>query len=65
VCLVGCAALQIDDVAHTLRIGDAVIHEGEERTLDGNDGAIYAGAARTVVEPLTGLQARLDRLRVP
>ncbi|SOE87856.1 pyruvate phosphate dikinase [Burkholderia sp. YR290] len=65
VCLVGCAALRIDDAARTLCIGDRVISEGDQLTLDGNDGAIYAGAARTVIEPLIELQKRLDRLRAP
>ena len=65
VCLVGCAALRIDLSARTLRIGDAVMREGDILTLDGGDGAIYAGAARTVIEPLSELQARLERLRAP
>jgi pyruvate,orthophosphate dikinase len=63
VCLVGCTALRLDESARTLQIGDAVMHEGDEVTLDGNDGAIYAGAARIVVEPLTDLRTRLERLR--
>jgi pyruvate, orthophosphate dikinase len=41
------------------------LHEGDEVTLDGNDGAIYAGTARTVIEPMAELQARLERLRAP
>jgi pyruvate,orthophosphate dikinase len=65
VCLVGCTALRLDESARTLQIGDAVMHEGDEVTLDGNDGAIYAGAARIVVEPLTELRTRLERLRAP
>lgn len=65
VCLVGCAALRIDLSARTLRIGDAVMREGDILTLDGSDGAIYAGAARTVIEPLSELLARLERLRAP
>jgi pyruvate,orthophosphate dikinase len=65
VCLVGCTALRLDETTRTLRIGETVMHEGDEITLDGNDGAVYAGTARTVVEPLTELQARLERLRAP
>jgi pyruvate,orthophosphate dikinase len=65
VCLVGCAALHLDESTRTLQIGDTVMHEGDEVTLDGNDGAIYAGTVRTVVEPLAELQARLERLRAP
>jgi pyruvate,orthophosphate dikinase len=63
VCLVGCAALHLDESTRTLQMGDTVMHEGDEVTLDGNDGAIYAGTVRTVVEPLVELQARLERLR--
>jgi len=65
VCLVGCAALRLDETAGTLQIGDMLMYEGDALTLDGNDGAIYAGTARTVVEPLAELQARLGRLREP
>lgn len=63
VCLTGCAALRIDEAARTLLLGDMVLHEGQRLTLDGNEGAIYAGEARTVAEPLTDLQARLTKLR--
>jgi pyruvate,orthophosphate dikinase len=65
VCLVGCTALHLDESTRTLQMGDTVMHEGDEVTLDGNDGAIYAGTVRTVVEPLAELQARLERLRAP
>ncbi|MGG1946663.1 PEP/pyruvate-binding domain-containing protein [Trinickia sp. NRRL B-1857] len=65
VCLVGCSVLRLDEATRTLQIGDTVMHEGDEITIDGNDGAIYAGAMRTVVEPLSELQARLERLRAP
>jgi pyruvate,orthophosphate dikinase len=42
VCLVGCAALHLDESTRTVQMGDTVMHEGDEVTLDGNDGAIYA-----------------------
>ncbi len=63
VCLVGCAALQLDETARTLRVGETTLHEGDLLTLDGNLGLVYAGAVRTVTEPLADLQARLRRLR--
>jgi pyruvate,orthophosphate dikinase len=63
VCLVGCAEMQIDETARTLLIGDTTLHEGDLLTLDGNDGAIYAGAVHTAVQPLAELQARLEDLR--
>jgi pyruvate,orthophosphate dikinase len=63
VCLVGCAAMQLDEDARTLQIGETTLREGSLLTLDGNDGAVYAGALHTAVEPLLDLQARLERLR--
>jgi len=63
VCLVGCAEMQLDEAAGTLRIGETSLREGDVLTLDGNDGAIYAGAIHTAIEPLKDLQARLSRLR--
>ncbi len=63
VCLVGCGAMQIDEAARTLRIGELTLHEGDLLTLDGNDGAVYAGAVHTTTLPLLDLQHRLARLR--
>ena len=63
VCLVGCETLQIDLPRRMLRLGDAEIAEGELLTLDGHDGAVYRGAARTVREVPAGLLARLQALR--
>ena len=63
VCLVGCATLQIDETARTIRFGETTLHEGEVLTLDGNDGAIYVGATRTEVAYPEALLARLDALR--
>jgi pyruvate,orthophosphate dikinase len=63
VCLVGCAQMQLDEVGRTLQIGETTLHEGDLLTLDGNTGAIYAGAMNTAVEPLVNLQSRLKDLR--
>lgn len=63
VCLTGCEALQIDETIRTVQIGGRSFNEGDTLTLDGNEGAIYAGETRTVTEPLTELRARLARLR--
>ena len=63
VCLVGCAGMQIDDSARSLQIGETTLREGDLLTLDGNDGAVYAGAVHTEVQPMADLQARLGRLR--
>jgi pyruvate,orthophosphate dikinase len=63
VCLVGCAEMQLDEPGRTLQIGDATLREGDLLTLDGSDGAVYAGAVHTIAEPCRDLQARLRRLR--
>jgi pyruvate, orthophosphate dikinase len=63
VCLVGCAQMQLDEIGRTLQIGETTLREGDLLTLDGNDGAVYAGAVHTAVEPLVDLQAHLTHLR--
>ncbi len=63
VCLVGCSELQIDASARALHIGDTTVREGEVVTLDGNEGVIYAGAARVEMRYPEELCARLDALR--
>lgn len=63
VCLVGCAEIQLDKAGRALHIGDTTLQEGDLLTLDGNDGAVYAGAVHTAIEPLVDLQARLKHLR--
>lgn len=63
VCLVGCTELQIDEAARTIRVGNTTLHEGEPITLDGNEGAFYAGAAQVEISYPEELLARLDALR--
>lgn len=63
VCLVGCAEMQLDETARTLQIGETTLREGDLLTLDGNEGAVYAGAVHTAVQPLVELQARVKLLR--
>ena len=63
VCLVGCAEMQLDESGRSLQIGDTSLREGDLLTLDGNDGAVYAGAVHTAVQPLADLQARLKHLQ--
>ena len=62
-CLVGCTALHIDEAARTVRIGSQTLAENEPITLDGNDGSIYAGQARSTLVPDTVLRERLAALR--
>ena len=63
VCLVGCADLQIDEASRTVTIGRTTLHEGDVVTLDGNDGALYAGSAKTRIEYPMELLSRLASLR--
>ncbi|MFN3984803.1 MAG: PEP/pyruvate-binding domain-containing protein [Rhodocyclaceae bacterium] len=62
VCVVGCDALLIDEDARTITLGGQTLREGAWLTLDGNEGAVYAGAANLVEFVPEGLLARLDRL---
>jgi len=50
VCLVGCPDLEIDAARHTCRIGATDFAEGDPISLDGNTGAVYAGALPVVTE---------------
>jgi pyruvate,orthophosphate dikinase len=61
-CIVGCATLSIDFAARSVRFGDRTLAEGDLVTLDGNTGAIYAGAVRTVEERPVDLLSRLAKL---
>jgi pyruvate, orthophosphate dikinase len=63
VCLVGCTDLIIDEAARRVSLGGVTLGEGDPVTLDGDAGTVYAGALRTVTEPLADLQERLSRLR--
>ena len=63
VCLVGCAELQIDDSARTIKIGETVLREGDLLTLDGNGGVVYAGSIHTEIEYPVELLTRLESLR--
>jgi pyruvate,orthophosphate dikinase len=55
--------LRLAEPTRTLQIADTRMREGDVLTLDSGDGAVYAGAVQTVVEPLVELQARLAKLR--
>jgi pyruvate, orthophosphate dikinase len=63
VCLIGCADLTIDEAARTLSVGATPLHEGDVITLDGNDGAVYAGAVKTELQCPEDLLARLVALK--
>ncbi|MBS0269847.1 MAG: pyruvate, phosphate dikinase, partial [Proteobacteria bacterium] len=63
VCLVGCEAMAVDEVARCLVVGGVSYPEGAMLTLDGNNGNIYSGVAIVTKDVPTDLLARLERLR--
>ncbi len=48
VCVSGCSVLTIDEAAGTFSIGGRTMTEGDEISLDGSVGEIYAGSVPTV-----------------
>lgn len=65
VCLVGCEDLVIDRQQRTARIAGRLLQEGETISLDGNEGNVYAGEVRSVVERPEELLAEIARWRSP
>jgi len=47
-CVSGCDAIRIDARERRASIGDAVLREGDQVTIDGTTGDVYAGAIPTV-----------------
>jgi pyruvate,orthophosphate dikinase len=50
VCLVGCTDLVVDPATLGCRIGSVPLREGDEITLDGENGLVYAGRVPTALE---------------
>jgi pyruvate,orthophosphate dikinase len=53
-CVVGCAALRINYVEETMRVGDRTLRAGDAITLDGATGEIFVGLVPTVEAELSG-----------
>jgi pyruvate,orthophosphate dikinase len=64
VCLVGCAALRIDQAARRCTIGSRTFAEGEAITLDGDSGRVYAGCMQAVSETPDAALAEVRRWRL-
>jgi pyruvate,orthophosphate dikinase len=62
VCLVGCDTLQIDEVGRAVQFAGHLMPEGSVVTLDGNEGAIYAGATAIIETVPEAILARLEAL---
>ena len=50
VCVVGCSALQVDERERSCVLGGRVFREGDLITLDGTNGAVFAGLADVVAD---------------
>jgi pyruvate,orthophosphate dikinase len=59
-CIVGCEAIQIDLARRTFTIGNEMFREGDEISVDGGAGTIYAGAVKLRAGGAS--RAALDRL---
>ncbi|WP_372057177.1 PEP/pyruvate-binding domain-containing protein [Tistrella mobilis] len=59
VCLVGCGELMIDEASGRVVIGGRVFGTGSLITLDGNTGAVHAGAVEVVTREPEDLLARI------
>ncbi len=57
--VVGCGALLIDEEAKTLTVGDKVLKEGDELSINGATGNVYLGNIPTVEAEVTGDFAKL------
>lgn len=46
-CVVGASEIVVDETARTVRVGDRTLAEGDEISLDGSSGELFAGAFTT------------------
>src|SRR4051812_19601675 len=58
-CVVGCDAIQIDEKAAQIRIGDHVVKAGDFLTIDGTHGDVMIGQMPTVAPTISGDFAEL------
>lgn len=63
VCLVGCTALRLAPDGQAARIGEHDLRAGDWLSLDGNDGAIYAGRAQVAPRRPEALLQEVARWR--
>ena len=58
-CVAGAGALAVDNKAKTLSVGDAVVHAGDQITIDGGTGEVMLGEVPTIQPKLSGEFNRL------
>jgi pyruvate,orthophosphate dikinase len=64
VCLVGCAALRIDEKARAIVLGTRTLREGETICLDAERGRVIDGEPEVIVERPEGLLSEVAKWRV-
>jgi len=63
VCVVGCAALQIDYGKKTVSVGDKILHDGDYISIDGFTGEVVAGQIAT--KPSEVVQVLIEKSLKP
>ena len=63
VCLVGCAALRIDERSRSIVLGTPTLREGETICLDAERGRVLDGEPEVVVERPEGLLSEVAKWR--
>ncbi|MFX6786320.1 PEP-utilizing enzyme, partial [Acinetobacter baumannii] len=53
-CVAGAEALDIDEHAHTMKVGGHIIKEGDTITMDGSTGKVYLGALKLIAPEVSG-----------
>jgi pyruvate, orthophosphate dikinase len=63
VCLVGCAALRVDEKARVITLGKRTLREGETICLDAEQGRVLDGEPQVIVERPEGLLSEVAKWR--
>jgi pyruvate,orthophosphate dikinase len=63
-CIVGCAALTIDEAARRAALGAAAIKEGDWLSIDGDSGAVYLGRCEMIAERPEAELAEIESWRL-
>ena len=61
VCLVGCAALRVDEKARVIVLGNRTLREGETICLDAEQGRVLEGEPQVIVERPEGLLSEVAK----
>ncbi|MGB9590371.1 MAG: putative PEP-binding protein, partial [Candidatus Hydrothermia bacterium] len=62
-CVVGCSALEIDYGRRQMRVGDKVIREGDQISMDGSTGEVFLGEIKT--RPSEVMEVLIHKTRPP